>query len=112
EAHQLVDYVFGRAAGNASQEVGGVMVTLAALCLAQGIDMHESAETELSRIWTKIETIRNKQAAKPPHSPLPQAALSVSQWQPIESAPRDGERIILANARHAYQGYWDCEVKS
>ena len=34
EAHQLVDYVYGRPAGEPSQEVGGVMVTLAALCIA------------------------------------------------------------------------------
>lgn len=40
EAHQLVDYVFGRPVGEKPQEVGGVMVTLAALCLAQSLDMH------------------------------------------------------------------------
>lgn len=73
EAHQLVEYVYGRPAGEKSQEVGGVMVTLAALCLAQGLDMHEAAETELARIWTKVEQIRAKQAAKPKHSPLPVA---------------------------------------
>lgn len=73
EAHQLVDYVFGRPVGEKTQEVGGVMVTLAALCLAQDLDMHENAETELARIWTKVEAIRAKQAAKPKHSPLPVA---------------------------------------
>jgi hypothetical protein len=73
EAHQLVDYVYGRAVGEPHQEVGGVMVTLAALCLANGLDMHQAAETELARIWTKVEQIRAKQAAKPKHSPLPEA---------------------------------------
>ena len=73
EAHQLVDYVFDRPAGEKQQEVGGVMVTLAALCLAQSLDMHEAGETELARIWTKVEQIRAKQAAKPKHSPLPAA---------------------------------------
>jgi hypothetical protein len=73
EAHQLVDYTFGRAIGDPSQEVGGVMVTLAALCLANGLDMETAAETELARIWTKVEQIRAKQAAKPKHSPLPEA---------------------------------------
>ncbi|UYY77762.1 IS110 family transposase [Sphingomonas sp. R1] len=72
EAHQLVDYVFGRDIGEPTQEVGGVMVTLAALCLANGLDMHANGETELARIWTKVEAIRAKQAAKPKHSPLPQ----------------------------------------
>lgn len=72
EAHQLVDYVWGRPAGDPPQEVGGVMVTLAALCLAQKLDMHANGETELARIWTKVEQIRQKQAAKPKHSPLPE----------------------------------------
>jgi hypothetical protein len=71
EAHQLVDYTFSRPVGEPSQEVGGVMVTLAALCLANGLDMHANGETELARIWTKVEQIRAKQAAKPKHSPLP-----------------------------------------
>lgn len=72
EAHQLVDYVYGRPVGDPRQEVGGVMVTLAALCLAHGFDMHADGETELSRIWTKVDKIRAKQAAKPKHSPLPE----------------------------------------
>lgn len=74
EAHMLVDYVYGRPVGEKHQEVGGVMVTLAALCLAQGLDMHDCGETELARIWTKVEAIRAKQAAKPKNSPLPAAA--------------------------------------
>jgi hypothetical protein len=73
EAHQLVDYTFGRAIGEPTQEVGGVMVTLAALCLANGLDMHAAGETELARIWTKVDAIRAKQAAKPKPSPLPAA---------------------------------------
>ncbi|WP_426291187.1 hypothetical protein [Sphingomonas sp. TWP1-3-1] len=72
EAHQLVDYVYGRDVGDPQQEVGGVMVTLAALCLANGLDMHANGETELARVWTKVDAIRAKQAAKPKHSPLPQ----------------------------------------
>lgn len=72
EAHQLVDYVYGRPVGERHQEVGGVVVTLAALCLAQELDMSACGEAELARIWTKVEQIRTKQAAKPAHSPLPQ----------------------------------------
>ncbi|WP_396334078.1 hypothetical protein [Burkholderia anthina] len=78
EAHQLVDYTFGRPIGEPAQEVGGVMVTLAALCLANGLDMHAAGETELARIWTKVEQIRAKQAAKPKHSPLPEAPAPAS----------------------------------
>lgn len=78
EAHQLVDYVYGRPVGEPAQAVGGVMVTLAALCLANGLDMDAAAETELARIWTKVEAIRAKQAAKPKHSPLPQGVQPAS----------------------------------
>jgi hypothetical protein len=67
----LRDYVWSRKIGEPHQEVGGVMVTLAAYCLAHHLDMHVAGETELARIWTKIEEIRAKQAAKPKHSPLP-----------------------------------------
>ena len=70
EAHQLVDYVYGRPSGEKEQEVGGVMTTLASLCLAQGMNMQECADTELNRVWGKIDQIRKKQAAKPKNSPL------------------------------------------
>ena len=73
EAYQLVDYVYGRDIGERQQEVGGVMVTLAALCSANGEEMDICGETELARVWTKVEQIRAKQAAKPKHSPLPTA---------------------------------------
>lgn len=71
DCHRLVDYVFGRPTGQRFQEVGGVMVTLSALCLAQAVDLEVAAETELARVWTKIDQIRAKQAAKPKGSPLP-----------------------------------------
>lgn len=71
EAHKLVDYVFSRPVGELKQEVGGTMVTLAALCLANSVDMHDEAETELARVWTKVEQIREKQKSKPQFSPLP-----------------------------------------
>lgn len=92
EAHQLVDYVFGRPVGELVQEAGGAMVTLAALCLANGLDMHAAGETELARIWTKVEAIRAKQAAKPKHSPLPVAP----------AAPAvDAETIHLQDLKNA-----------
>ncbi|MER8478389.1 hypothetical protein [Mesorhizobium sp. M1163] len=74
EAHQLVDYVFGRPIGEPNQEAGGVAVTLAALCNAHKIDMDIAGETELTRCWSKIDKIRAKQAAKPKHGPLPEAS--------------------------------------
>jgi hypothetical protein len=73
EAHKLVDYVFARPVGEKSQEVGGVHVTLAALCLAQDIDSQAAAESELARIMQPemVERIREKQKRKPAMSPLP-----------------------------------------
>lgn len=69
----LRDYVWGRPVGEPSQEVGGVMVTLGAYCLAHGLDMHEAGETELARINRPeiVVKIRAKQAAKPTGSALP-----------------------------------------
>lgn len=76
EAHMLVDYVFGRPTGECEQETGGVMVTLAALANASNIMVNRSAETELTRCWSKIDVIRAKQAGKPRHSPLPGPTLA------------------------------------
>ncbi|WP_425105450.1 hypothetical protein [Ancylobacter sp.] len=69
----LSSYVWSRPKGEPAQEVGGSMVTLAAFCLAHDLDMHAAGETELARIWTKVEAIRAKQAAKPTGSALPVA---------------------------------------
>lgn len=81
EAHVLVDYTWSRPAGEPAQEVGGVMVTLAALCFANGLDMHAAGETELARINVPatIEKIRAKQAAKPKHSPLPEVPAQAAE---------------------------------
>lgn len=95
EAHQLVDYVFDRPVGEVAQETGGVMVTLAALCLANGTSMHECGEVELARVWQKIETIRAKQAAKPKHSPLPQSAARLRELEPRKCFECDSELTVV-----------------
>ncbi len=73
EAHQLVDYVFNRPVGEPHQEVGGVMVTLAALCQAQSLSMDLDGIRELDRISKPeiMEKIRIKQSQKPKYSPVP-----------------------------------------
>ena len=73
EAHKLVNYVYGRKVGEPSQEVGGVTVTLAALCHANDICLSTASETELTRICepSTMERIREKQKRKPAMSPLP-----------------------------------------
>lgn len=73
DCHALVDYVYNRNRGQPVQEMGGVMVTLAALALARSMSMEEAGETELRRVWTCIEKIRAKQAGKPKRGPLPEA---------------------------------------
>jgi hypothetical protein len=94
----LVDYVFGRPIGSPSQEVGGVVVTLSALCAANGINMHDSAELELERVWSRIEAIRAKHFAKPPMSVLPGYARSAAidpdmprrfRWRAADAMPGD-----------------------
>ena len=48
DCHTLVDYVFNRPVRDPVQEMSGVMVTLAALCLTQHLKMHGAGETELA----------------------------------------------------------------
>ena len=71
EAHMLVGYVYGRPVGEPEQEVGGALVTLAALCAAADFSMADLGNRELERCWLNIDRIRAKQAGKPKHSPLP-----------------------------------------
>lgn len=72
EAHQLVDYVFGRATGELRQEIGSALLCLALLASAAGVSMQGCGDAELRRVWTLIDKIKAKQAAKPKHSPLPE----------------------------------------
>ncbi len=64
---RMADYVYGREAGVPAQEVGGVMVTLAAYCHAIGIDMQQAGERELARIEDPdiAASVRAKRKSKP-----------------------------------------------
>lgn len=64
-AHALVDYVFGRPKGEPSQELGGVMNTIALLAETNSMSMWHAGEEELSRCWDNIEKIKAKQLLKP-----------------------------------------------
>lgn len=114
----LRDYVFGRPIGEPQQEVGGVMVTLAAYCLATGIDMHTAGDTELARISAPevVERIRLKQASKrglhtplpvPPAAPSEQVAASVAVpegWRlvPVEPTP-EMQHVLLPCVMRQFQ---------
>ena len=62
----LRDFVWRRPVGDPDQEAGGAMVTLAAFCLAHGLDMHSAGERELQRIRAPevIDQVRTKQRSK------------------------------------------------
>lgn len=73
EALQLVDYVYNRPVGELPQELGGVMVTLAAWAEAHNLDMAKCGWLEQHRCEQPevMEKIRRKQASKIGTSPLP-----------------------------------------
>lgn len=96
EAHQLVDYVFGRPTGELHQEIGGTLVCLAALCAVHDIDMDAEGERELARVWTKVEKIRAKHAAKPSFSPLPGPSEAEAQPTPPRLTAQIGPDDTIA----------------
>ncbi len=80
----LVNYVFARPVGEPAQEVGGVMVTLAAYCSVAGLSMQADGQAELVRINQPevIARIRAKQEAKNAlhfDTPLPGSAAQLAQ---------------------------------
>ena len=64
QVNKIVEYVYSRPKGESFQEIGGVMVTLTALCSANNIQLNNAALAEENRIWTIIPKIRKKQAIK------------------------------------------------
>lgn len=66
EVGRVVSYVYGRDTGETCQEVGGVMVTLAAFCFRRGVDLKAAALTEFDRIDSPEMRLRifDKQAFK------------------------------------------------
>jgi hypothetical protein len=85
EAHQLIDYVFGRPVGEPAQELGGTQLCLAGLAHAAGLDLEVESEKELARNWQNAEKIRAKWKMKPKFSPLPQPVDVVT----IPKGPQD-----------------------
>ena len=77
QAHELVRYVFNRPVGVPYQELGGTMVTLAALSHVMGESMMLAGWEELERCNRPevIAKIQAKQKSKPnPNGPLPGTA--------------------------------------
>ncbi|WP_414540456.1 hypothetical protein [Stenotrophomonas forensis] len=100
----LVDYVFGRPVGEPTQEVGGVMVTLAGYCWVAGLDMHAAGDAELARISQPdvMAKIRAKQEAKNAlhfDTPLPGNAACQPVGEPVAWMDPDGSRVLTAKAK-------------
>lgn len=64
EAIAMVRSVYAKPAGKTYQEIGGVATTFAMLCNSADIDQEHAADTELLRVWGKIDEIREKQKSK------------------------------------------------
>lgn len=90
EARQLVEYVYGRERGELSQEIGGVMLTLAPFAAAHAIDLEQAGEVELARVNTPeiIAKCRRKNASKLRNSPLPGSAALAQARNAPAPAPR------------------------
>lgn len=102
----LEAYVWSRPVGEGHQELGGMMVTIAAMARAYRLDMHECGEVELARILAPeiIEKIRAKQAAKPTGSALPIAG---GAGQTYRHADGGLYRIVeLGEMKHPDTGAW------
>lgn len=65
QAHELVDYVFERAPGNAHLEVGDVMLTLAGVASARGVDMGVAGIDVMVRAHANAEKIAAKRKLRP-----------------------------------------------
>jgi len=72
--HQLVDHVMDKPVGEPMQEAGGTLVTLAGLCCAAGLNLHDAGEAELARLNDPyvMAQKRIKHQNKPVDSPLPE----------------------------------------
>ncbi|MCD9087391.1 hypothetical protein [Stenotrophomonas sp. SY1] len=126
----LVNYVFGRPIGQPAQEVGGVMVTLAAYCWVAGLDMHSAGDVELARINQPavMAKIRAKQESKnalhfdtPLPGPSPAApgldlttaevdvieallALAYAAWNAADNGEDNGESLTIERSEFAAVG--------
>lgn len=64
-AHDLIEYVYSRPAGDPAQEIGGILITVMAYCGAKGLSAQECEVREYKRIMSKsAEHFRDRQNAK------------------------------------------------
>lgn len=65
ECIDMVRYVYSRPVGDVRQEIGGVRISLAALCTAFGVDEDVAIKQEMANCWKNIEKIRARNLTKP-----------------------------------------------
>jgi NTP pyrophosphatase (non-canonical NTP hydrolase) len=110
EARRVVDYVFARPIGSVPNEVGGVMVTLAALCGVLEVDLSTAAYDEFRRIDTPDlkRRIRDKQAFKESSglSRDPVTANNGDEAEALFQSLRHGDEDHQAWLREAIAAYY------
>jgi hypothetical protein len=99
DANKLVDYVWSRPVGEPRQEIGGVMVTLAALATPAKLNMFLDGWAELARVNQPeiTEKIRAKQKSK--------AAIGLGA-DPIPGHSDLGKIVTLQTALTAAPGFY------
>lgn len=65
EMQVMIDYVYNRPPGEITQEVGGVLHCLAALCTAENVSMNGAAIGILHYCEERSDAIRSKHSRKP-----------------------------------------------
>jgi hypothetical protein len=96
EAHQLVDYVFGRPVGEPFQELGGVMVTLSALASCHDMDFEEAGETGAGlgqrSTPSALSRPRNRNTRRCPDHARPTVGIPSARCRAIERRSTSGTR--------------------
>lgn len=65
EIQRMMEYVYNRPAGEFSQEVAGVAITLDVFAASEGVDREKVVDAEYQRIIHKTDKICKKQLEKP-----------------------------------------------
>lgn len=105
DVQAVAEYVYNRPKEpRPGKEVGGTMVTLAALCHPLQLSMEAEAWRELSRCWANIDTIRAKNLTIAPDAPVPAVKDEPRASDPVPDCPTCEQRMKLDDAGQ----HWVC----